>query len=427
MKKILLWLFVFSVFTVSAQDTLTVLQYNLLNYGNYTSYCTRSNNNYLTKDGYIHTIVNYIKPDIFAVEEMSPSPAIQKHLLNYALNTGGVTTYKMANFIRHNTYAYTMPMLYYNSKKLGLAGHTIAQDYIRDIEVYKLYYKSTSLNQGDTVFLYCVVAHLKASSGAENVKKRYIMAKKTMNYLESHVPDDNTLLLGDFNVYNSNEPAFQEFINYSDPNIRFNDPINEIGWWHNNPAYKLYQTQSTHTSGSCPSTGGMDDRFDFILISNDIKNDTKKVEYIPDTYHAVGQDGKHFNMAINSPPTNTSVPSNVLNALYQNSDHLPVTMKLLVNEPLGINPWRDTNFDNVSFANPVGNNLEFTIDANKKTPLTVEIFSILGQRSLMKHFLPGPGQSRFNINVSDLPKGMYIIRFTDESRHFRFTRKLLKK
>ena len=70
-----------------------------------------------------------------------------------------------------------------------------------------------------------------------------------------------------------------------------------------------YHTQSTHSENTgCAASGGMDDRFDFILISKNIKQGSKGVKYLSDAYWAVGQDGKHFNESINSSPTNTSVP-----------------------------------------------------------------------------------------------------------------------
>ncbi|MBE0651615.1 MAG: T9SS type A sorting domain-containing protein [Bacteroidales bacterium] len=427
MRKFLLWIFLFSFFYSSAQDTLTVLQYNLLNYGNYTSYCTPTNNNYHDKDGYIRTIVNYVNPDIFTVCEMSSSTDMQQHLLNAALDTLGVTKYKMANFISQNTSSDLVNMLYYNSEKLGLAGHTIAQNYIRDVDIYKLYFKSDNLSQGDTIFLYCVVAHLKASSGSTYEAMRATMASNTMSYLENHKPDNNYLLMGDFNIYSSSEAAFQDFINYSDPIIRFYDPINEIGDWHSNPAYAAFHTQSTHTTSSgCASTGGMDDRFDFIMISSNIKNDNKRVHYIPGTYQAVGQDGKHFNLSLLDAPADKIVPPDVLNALYNNSDHLPVTMKLQVDEPLGTNSETTVDFDIFHFVNPVNNTFIFTVNSEKALPLKVEIFSILGQRALMKQFYPAKGFSKFTMDVSGLPRGLYIVRFTDENRHLSFTRKLLK-
>ncbi len=428
MRKYLLGLLLFSFLFSSAQDTLTVLQYNLLNYGNYTSYCTSSNNNAKDKDGYIRSIVRYVNPDIFTVCEMSRDTAMHRQLLNSALDTLGITKYRMADFIRVNTSSYLVNLLFYNSEKLGLAGHTIAQSYVRDVDVYKLYYKSNNLNQGDTAFLYCVVAHLKAGNTSGDADERATMASNTMNYLAGHNPGNNYLLMGDFNLYTASEAAFQDFISYSDPSVRFFDPIDQIGDWHNNAAYADYHTQSTHVSSSgCASTGGLDDRFDFILISGNIKNNLQKIHYIPGTYHAVGQDGQHFNKSLLDAPTDSAVPSDVLNALYQNSDHLPVTLKLQVDEPLGIMAWANVDFDNFHFVNPVGNRFDFSVSSEKTAPLKVEIFSILGQRMLVKQFQTSHGTSQFSLDMTNLPRGMYIVRFTDQNRNLTFTRKLLKK
>ena len=55
---ILLIPFILMGFSLSAQpDTLKVMQYNLLNYGNNTSYCNATNNNISNKDSYIRTIL----------------------------------------------------------------------------------------------------------------------------------------------------------------------------------------------------------------------------------------------------------------------------------------------------------------------------------------------------------------------------------
>ena len=42
----------------------------------------------------------------------------------------------------------------------------------------------------------------------------------------------------------------------------------------------------------------MDDRFDFILASNEIMKNVDKIEYISGTYKALGQDGNRFNGSI---------------------------------------------------------------------------------------------------------------------------------
>lgn len=429
MKKLLLWLFIIlGTLTAKAQDTLTFLQYNLLNYGNFPSYCPSSINNVSRKTGYIGVIVHYVKPDIFTVNEMSGKRSYHDSLLINGLNTDSVNYYAKAPSLSSQD-DYLVNMLYYNKNKLGLAAHTIAQSYVRDVDAYKLYYKSANLNQGDTTFIYVVVAHLKAgrdSGGSTtNQDKRNIMARKTMAYIATHSPDNNYLLMGDFNLYTDLEPAFQEFINYKVDSISFNDPANQVGDWHNNPDYSHYQTQSTHAySNGCAVGGGMDDRFDFILISNNVKYGNKKVKYVSGSFHVVGQDGKHFNQAVNSSPPNTSVPANVLNALYNNSDHLPVTLKVTVNQPVGISQMY-SDIDQLNFTNPVNNVLNFKMDAAKTTALKVEVFSLLGQKVMQRDFSVSKGHSHRTMDVSSLLKGLYILRFTESNGHS-FSRKLLK-
>ena len=52
-------------------------------------------------------------------------------------------------------------------------------------------------------------------------------------------------------------------------------------------------------------------------------NNSVGIEYVENTYRAYGNDGKHFNLSVNA-GENDSVSSNVADALYYASDHLPV-------------------------------------------------------------------------------------------------------
>ena len=426
MRKLLLAIFiVLATFALKAQDTITFLQYNLLNYGNFTSYCTSSNNNVKRKTGYIGVIVHYVKPDIFTVNEMTGTRSYHDYLLNNGLNTDGVDYYAKASDTLAPKDAYLVNVLYYNKNKLGEAGHVVAQTYVRDVDIFKLYYKSANLNQGDTTFIYCVVAHLKAGSYDSDAGKRKVMAQNTMDYIAAHDPDENYLLMGDFNVYSPKEGAFQEFTNYRVAAVRFSDPPNQVGEWHNNPDYALYQSQSTHyNSNGCPSGGGLDDRFDFILISNNVKQGNKKVKYVPGSFHVVGQDGKHFNKALLDDPVNTTVPKNVLNALYYNSDHLPVTLKVTVNQPLDIRQQHSA-VEHLKFNNPVKDVLNFEVNVDKPMTLQVKIYSLVGKMILHQQFALQKGLSRQAIRIGHLPKGLYILQFT-EPNGYSFSRKLLK-
>lgn len=418
--------FIAIVLTIStsliAQDTLTVMQYNLLNYGNFTSYCTESNNNLDSKDEYISTLIDYVKPDIFTVNEMSKSSIMHQRLLDNGLNTNGKDYYRMADFIKVAD-SYLVNMLYFNSNKLAFHSHTIAQSYIRDIDVYRLYYKSNDLILGDTAFVTMVVTHLKASS--DETAKRFTMVKNAMEYLDNHPELNNMMFMGDFNVYTPTEPAYQELIDYSNPELSFNDPVNQDGEWHNNYDYRYYHSQSTHSSSNgCASTGGMDDRFDFILISNDIKDGAKNVQYINGSYTTLGQDGKHFNSSLISSPDNTSVPADILAALYGNSDHLPIIMKLEINKTLGVNEYLASSITEISFTNPVQSNVNFDIYAKESGQISINILSIAGNNIKSTTEFLNKGSNTINIDLKNISNGIYLAVFTDKNRN-RFTKKII--
>lgn len=426
MRKFLLSGLLFVAYMLSAQDTLTIMQYNLLNYGNYTSYCTPSNNNIDTKDEYIRTIIDYVKPDIFAVNEISSSEAIHQRLLDNDLNVNGVNYYRKANFIKVAD-SYLVNMLYYNWDKLELHSHTIAQSYIRDIDVYKLYYRSDDLVVGDTAFITCIVAHLKSSGGANNENKRRDMVFNTMNYLDGYGDNNNYLFIGDFNVYESDEPAYQLMTNYTNPEINFYDPIDTPGDWHNNYTYRFIHTQATHNvQNGCASYGGMDDRFDFILLSNDIMQGLKDVEYIEGSYSTIGQDGLHFNKAINDDPENLSEPANVIEALYGNSDHLPISIMLKVNKTLGIDKHEYSLFSDIKFKNPVSESLDLRIQTKANTHVKIVIMDIRGKVVLSDGRKTSSGQNHFNYNVSKLNAGIYFVVFTDGNSNS-IVKKIVKK
>ncbi|MEZ4784893.1 MAG: hypothetical protein R3F28_12555 [Candidatus Kapaibacterium sp.] len=69
--------------------------------------------------------------------------------------------------------------------------------------------------------------------------------------------------------------------------------------------------------------GGMDDRFDQILLSPALLS-----RYLPGSYTSFGNDGNHFNDSINAMP-NTAVSPELAQALHDASDHLPVYLDLV--------------------------------------------------------------------------------------------------
>ncbi len=150
-----------SVGAFAQEDTVRVMQYNLLNYGNYTSYCNTNNNNVDDKDGYLTTILDYVQPDIFTVNELGVDfvgleNQYAQRILDNTLNINGVTKYQKAE---HTGGSYLVNMLYYNSDKLVLHSQDfISNDannegLVREIDFYNLYHNDPNLaSHNDTVF-----------------------------------------------------------------------------------------------------------------------------------------------------------------------------------------------------------------------------------------------------------------------------------
>jgi endonuclease/exonuclease/phosphatase family metal-dependent hydrolase len=427
MKKsffILAAIFVFT--TVKAQDTLKVMSYNLLNYGNITSYCTVQNNSFTDKEKSLRSIINYTRPDIFAVNELAGNSFIHKRLLDSALNGGYANYYAKAGY-SNGAGSDIVVMMYYNSKKLSLAGQYILNTQVRDIVLYKLYYNDPALAQtNDTAFINCIVAHLKAGSSSSDISTRASMVENAMSWLSQHAGAGDYLFMGDLNLKSSSEAAYQKLTNYSNASIRFYDPINKPGNWNNHSSFASIHTQSTHSSSNgCASGGGLDDRFDFILASSSVINGTSHYQYIPGSYTVVGNDGQHFNKAINS-GANNSAPASVINNLYNMSDHLPLMMKLKVDQQgAGIAAALNRNNLRIKTVSPFDNRLLVKTASAASTNITVELFSAEGRRFYKNEMLLNYGDGEINIETSLLPAGLYILKVTDETGFF-ISRKVIK-
>ena len=339
---------VFFSATVSA-DTIRQMQYNLLYYtaGNESpDDCTDANNNLDQKDAAFKIIVKEVMPDILCVNEIGKTDVYANRILNNVLNTDGIHYYGTLPAYSISGNRSIGNRLFYDTRKFVLKESAYVTTYYGGtvINLYKMYYKSQSLAQGDTAFITFIIWHLAAGSSDYNETTRAQQSRTLTNYMESapSVLANNFVLSGDFNVYTSSEEAYDNLVNNPNYLVRFHDPIGRNGDWNNNSQFADIFTQSTHTGAAdCASNGGMDDRFDFILVSNKVKNGTDKVKCLPETYHAFGQDGRRFNGSIVS-PANTAVSERVAQALYTMSDHLPVVMNYTISQTLAWQwglPW----------------------------------------------------------------------------------------
>jgi endonuclease/exonuclease/phosphatase family metal-dependent hydrolase len=277
------------------------MTYNLLNYpGTDTT----------TRNPYFRTTLSYVNPDILVVQEITSQAGVNG-FVNNVLNS--YSSYKAGTFIDGYD---TDNAIFYKDSAFTFLSNTRITTALRDINQFKLVVNAS----GDTLNIFSV--HLKASQGTEEEAARAAEVDRLRAITDKLSSNANFVVVGDFNLYTSSESAYQKLLSQSSTGY-FLDPINKPGNWHNNSAFTSIHTQSPRVEQfGGGSTGGLDDRFDFILISQAVK-DEGGIAYINGSYTAVGNDGNHFNKSINVQP-NTAVPAAVATALYYSADHLPV-------------------------------------------------------------------------------------------------------
>lgn len=303
MRKLLLIIALVGIFfNLFAQQQVKIMTYNLLNYNGYDT---------TTNNPHFRTVISSANPDILVVQEMTSLTNMNNFRSN-VMNTFG-ELYEQGYFINGPD---TDNGIFYKPSKFTFIWNTAIPTALRNINEFKL----KSIATGDTIRIYAV--HLKASSGSSNEILRAAEVDSLRKVTNQLPPNSNYIVLGDFNIYKSTESAYQKLLNQSGTGY-FVDPLILTGTW-NNSSYSQHHTQSTR-SRQLPdsgSTGGLDDRFDMILMSPAIMN-SGGITYIPGTYTPYGNDGNHYNDSINQPPNN-AVGQTIADALHYASDHLPV-------------------------------------------------------------------------------------------------------
>lgn len=402
--------FIFFVSLGSAQEDYTLMFYNLLNYPE----APPSNREVILKQ-----ILEEVQPDIFMVCELQNEVAANSILTN-ALNDIGDAVYTMPNFIQ-NTSSGNQDLqqhIYFDESKFSLNFTDVVQTQLRDINYYQLELLNTPAEE--TIYLDIFVAHLKASQGINNELIRSNMVNDFTTYL-SNLPDDaNVIFAGDFNFYTANESAFLQLV-MGQSNILFTDPINAIGDWNNNINFNEVHTQSTRTSNNnfddFGAGGGMDDRFDFIMVSNTIMNEENSIAYKQDSYKAYGNNGNCFNKNISDTSCVGEFSQNTRNLLYNMSDHLPVVMEITnTNTNLSNQDWASSEIITFLNGNVVEDHLQLQFNLATSLGKHVFIYNSLGK--VVREFKVSSFSEK--IDLSNLAQGVYLLKINDSSETFRF-------
>lgn len=173
--------------------------------------------------------------------------------------------------------------------------------------------------------------HLKAGSTPDDAAERLAGAQLIRDNADLLPVGAHVIYCGDFNIASSGEATYAEFL-LAGPGQAI-DPLGTGSW--SGVANAIKQTQSPRDITADDLTGGgMDDRFDFQLPSAEL-HDGSGLSIMPGTYRAFGNDGQHYNDAINS-GNNTYYPGDIARSnaladdLFDGSDHIPVIVEYRV-------------------------------------------------------------------------------------------------
>ncbi|MFQ6612641.1 MAG: endonuclease/exonuclease/phosphatase family protein [Fidelibacterota bacterium] len=300
------WL-IWTTASAFAQDTVTVMTYNVLHFSNNES-----------RVQYFKKVFDYVQPDLVIMNELEDEGGLD-YLLNRAFN------YADTNFAAAPLPAsqYMKNGLIYRKDTFSLVDHVFISTYLRDISGFTLALNNAHQNVPPfSIFS----MHLKASDGTANADQRWEEAHRLADYIDQQGTDFQYIAGGDFNVYGPDEKAYKLLTD----SLKI-DLVDPIGYWqHNDGSFAAKYTQSTRDSylSDGGSTGGLDDRFDFLLFSHQFTAVNPDLRYLEGSSKAVGNDGQHFNQSINA-GTNSAVPDSIAEALYYASDHLPVIARIV--------------------------------------------------------------------------------------------------
>ncbi len=171
---------------------------------------------------------------------------------------------------------------------------------------------------------YIYGAHLKAGNTSSDQQQR-VTGVTTLRTNSDALPQGSHIIYcGDFNLYSNSEAAYGLFL--AAGNGQAFDPLGTGTWSGAINAIKHSQSPLEAPSGELIG-GGLNDRFDFQLSTSEMQDDDG-LSLIPATYRSFGNDGMHYNTAINAGNNfyfpNLAYSNLIADALVEATDHIPV-------------------------------------------------------------------------------------------------------
>lgn len=386
----------------TAADTgeFVVMTYNLLNY---------PGSDGATRDSSFRRTMNDVQPDILVVQELATTASIGTFLAN-VLNFS-TSNYSQGTFINGPD---SDNGLYYKSSKFQFISNTPIRTDLRDINQFMLKH----IASGDTLIIFS--AHLKADNTSPDVAQRALEVDSLRKVTDGFPAGRYFMVCGDFNIYGSAESPYQKLVGTgNNTNGKFNDIISMTGTW-NNSAYAINHTQSPRTTAfGGGATGGLDDRFDMFLFSDAIIS-SGGFDVVGGSYKAYGNDGLHYNQALNTAPYGMYSPAAAA-ALHNSSDHLPVVVKLHVSSG-SPRTSATTGISNVSasdnkvsvYPNPANSTVMVKLNAAIDTHARFYLSDVNG-KIIKQNALSGNEGETLGFDVSGLVPGVYFYRIVSQT------------
>ncbi|MGL4512896.1 MAG: hypothetical protein ACRCT8_07370 [Lacipirellulaceae bacterium] len=276
----------------------------------------------------------FSKPiDVLALQEQTTPATTTQDIVNLLNSFYGADTYRRGALIGTSTGA-GRPSIVYNKNTVQLIAESAASTTsVTGGARATLRHQLRPVGYDSSADFYLYNSHYKAADTADDADRRNIEATQVRANADALGEGANLIYAGDFNVYRSTEPMYQT-LRAAGPGQAV-DPLNVSNVtqnWSNNGSFASLHTQSpcSSASGNCGVGGGVDDRFDFQLLSAEVF-DSEGFAFIPGSYRPFGNNGSTFNQSINSGSNTITFPgvtsftkAQVLSALFTSTDHLPV-------------------------------------------------------------------------------------------------------
>lgn len=403
-KTAFAFLFILSVCQLTyGQDTLRIMTYNILRYGAAgIGGCQPIG--VTDRNVWFSDVLSETQPDIFGVNEIAPidnsfSPA-SNISLNVLPNVPVKGPFYEAASINFDGNQDICNMMYYNSQKVGLS----TQDFIsvagnvRNLDYYKFYYKSAEPIV-DSAFVHVILCHFMAASASG----RELQALAAVNYLDNEVggADGNYILMGDLNMDSPNEQAFQNMASHTNPSTRLSDPLGLSSWNQNH----VYSQSTTSSTQDCRAGGGLNDRFDLILCSSALLNNTLGMRYIPNSHWVVG----------NPHSPNPSINTNAQIGINGMSDHHPVALDIAISQAVATDPAFKSPVS-LQVTSPIRDDFagQINVPAGFAGDFQLRVLDLQGRVHLEEQRYFSEGNHSLELDFNHISAGIYFLELQSE-------------